>query len=157
MGNLCNKKSQDPSSYYKISSEMSPQPKLSENDFEKIKLIGKGSYGSVYLVRYNKNNHIYAMKVYIKSDLREKKEKEIKNYFKISDIKKGEALLVTHDDIVFSFPACLLPRGAKLGETFSLEIKLFDKNYNNKEKEEIEQIQKKYINTENNNKEEEND
>ena len=85
----------------------------------------------------------------------EKKEKEIKNYFKISDIKKGEALLVTHDDIVFSFPACLLPRGAKLGETFSLEIKLFDKNYNNKEKEEIEQIQKKYINTENNNKEEE--
>ena len=87
----------------------------------------------------------------------EKKEKEIKNYFKISDIKKGEALLVTHDDIVFSFPACLLPRGAKLGETFSLEIKLFDKNYNNKEKEEIEQIQKKYINTENNNKEEEND
>ena len=87
----------------------------------------------------------------------EKIEKEIKNYFKISDIKKGEALLVTHDDIVFSFPACLLPRGAKLGETFSLEIKLFDKNYNNKEKEEIEQIQKKYINTENNNKEEEND
>ena len=74
MGNLCNKKSQDPSSYYKISSEMSPQPKLSENDFEKIKLIGKGSYGSVYLVRYNKNNHIYAMKVYIKSDLREKNQ-----------------------------------------------------------------------------------
>ena len=49
-----------------------------------------------------------------------------KNFFKISEIKKGEALVVTNDDIIFSFPACLLPKEAKLGDTFSLEIKSFN-------------------------------
>ena len=48
------------------------------------------------------------------------------NFFKISEIKKGEALVVTKDDIIFSLPACLLPKEAKLGDTFSLEIKLFN-------------------------------
>ena len=78
----------------------------------------------------------------------EKKEKKCKNYFKISSIKNGMALLVTGDDIVFTFPAYLLPRGAKLGETFALEIKLFDKTYNEQMIDEIEQIQKKYSNDE---------
>ena len=54
------------------------------------------------------------------------------------------ALLVTGDDTVFLFPAYLLPKGAKLGESFTLEVKLFDNNYNKKVMEEIEQIQKKY-------------
>ena len=77
MGNLCNKKSQDPSIIPKQKAEtppQPPQPKFTEKDFTKIKLIGKGSYGNVYLVRYNKNNQIYAMKVYIKSDIREKNQ-----------------------------------------------------------------------------------
>ena len=80
----------------------------------------------------------------------ERNEKESKNYFRISDIKKGEALLVTHNDIIFSFPACLLPKGAKLGDSFSLEIKSFDSNFKKKEFDEIEQIQKKYTEQENN-------
>ena len=37
-----------------------------------------------------------------------------------------------------------MPKGAKLGDTFSLEIKLFNNNYNEKELEEIKQIQNKY-------------
>ena len=83
----------------------------------------------------------------------ERKEKESKNCFKISDIKKGEALLVTNDDIIFSFPACLLPRGAKIGEIFSIEIKSLDNTYNKNELNEIEQIQKKYAKIENKNNE----
>lgn len=79
-----------------------------------------------------------------KKPLAERNERESKNIFKISDIKKGEALIITNNDIIFSFPACLLPKGAKLGDTFSLEIKSFENNYKNKEFEEIEQIQKKY-------------
>ena len=69
---------------------------------------------------------------------------QTKFYFKISEIKKGEALVVTNDDIIFSFPACLLPKEAKLGNTFSLEIKLFNNESKRKELEEIGQIQKKY-------------
>ena len=69
---------------------------------------------------------------------------QTKFYFKISEIKKGEALVVTNDDIIFSFPACLLPKEAKLGNTFSLEIKLFTNESKRKELEEIGQIQKKY-------------
>ena len=76
MGNLCPKKKHEEPL---VPSEKIPEPennhsKISENDFTKIKLIGKGSYGNVFLVRYNKNNMIYAMKVYKKSDLREKKQ-----------------------------------------------------------------------------------
>ena len=74
----------------------------------------------------------------------ERKEKECRNYFKISSIKNGTALVVTGDDMVFLFPAYLLPKGAKLGESFTLEIKLFDNNYSKKVKEEILQIQNKY-------------
>ena len=66
------------------------------------------------------------------------------NFFKISEIKKGEALVVTNDDIIFSLPACLLPKEAKLGDTFSLEIKLFNNEIKQKELEEIGLIQKKY-------------
>ena len=69
---------------------------------------------------------------------------QINNFFKISEIKKGEALVVTKDDIIFSLPACLLPKEAKLGDTFSLEIKLFNNEIKQKELEEIGLIQKKY-------------
>ena len=41
-------------------------------------------------------------------------------------------------------PACLLPKEAKLGDTFSLEIKLFNNEIKQKELEEIGLIQKKY-------------
>ena len=76
MGNLCKKKVQQQQPL--VPSEKKSEPenhfKISENDFTQIKLIGKGSYGNVFLVRYNKNNCLYAMKVYKKSDLREKNQ-----------------------------------------------------------------------------------
>ena len=65
------------------------------------------------------------------------KKNQTNNFFKISEIKKGEALVVTKDDIIFSLPACLLPKEAKLGDTFSLEIKLFNNEIKQKELEEI--------------------
>ena len=74
MGNLCKKTLQDPLLAPLPITDSSTHSKISEKDFTKIKLIGKGSYGNVYLVRYNKNNSMYAMKVYKKSDLREKNQ-----------------------------------------------------------------------------------
>jgi hypothetical protein len=78
---------------------------------------------------------------------------ESKNYFKISEINKGNAVLVSEDDNIINFPAFLLPKGAKLYETYTFEIKSMDKGfiYKNKKANEIDHIQKKYLNPENNN------
>ena len=76
MGNMCKRQFQDPLISPLPINDSSSNSKISEKDFKIIKLIGKGSYGSVYLVSYNKNNSIYAMKVYKKSDLREKNQEE---------------------------------------------------------------------------------
>ena len=72
MGSLCSKKSQDP--LLDESDIHDGNSHISEKDFTPIKLIGKGSYGNVYLVRYNKNDHLYAMKVLSKSLLREQNQ-----------------------------------------------------------------------------------
>jgi len=45
-----------------------PSKKISKDDFTNIKIIGKGSFGVVYLVKKKENNKIYAMKV-LKKDL----------------------------------------------------------------------------------------
>ncbi|EAY12748.1 AGC family protein kinase [Trichomonas vaginalis G3] len=42
---------------------------LRSSQFEKIKIIGKGEYGDVYLVRDKTDNKIYAMKIIQKSEL----------------------------------------------------------------------------------------
>jgi serine/threonine protein kinase len=42
---------------------------VTTDDFEAIALLGQGSFGSVYLVRYKKNNKLYAMKVLSKRSL----------------------------------------------------------------------------------------
>lgn len=39
------------------------------SQFEKIKLIGQGAFGDVYLVRDKEDNHIYAMKILFKNQL----------------------------------------------------------------------------------------
>ena len=72
MGNLCNKETQTQKpllSESDISHHLS-NSKINEKDFTPIKLIGKGSYGNVFLVRFNKNNKLYAMKVLSKSHIR---------------------------------------------------------------------------------------
>ena len=108
------------------------------------RLLNKGFQSKNNNKSKNLFNEFIPKQNMFKKPLVERNERESKNIFKISDIKKGEALIITNNDIIFSFPACLLPKGAKLGDTFSLEIKSFENNYKNKEFEEIEQIQKKY-------------
>ncbi len=43
--------------------------KLSVNDFVILKLIGKGSYGKVFLVRKKGNDEVYAMKILKKKEM----------------------------------------------------------------------------------------
>ena len=78
---------------------------------------------------------------------------ECRNFFKISEISKGNAILVSVDDNIINFPAFLLPKGAKIGETYTFEIKSMDKGfiYKNQKANEVDEIQKKYINPEENN------
>ena len=47
---------------------LDPTKKISKDDFQNIKIIGKGSFGVVYMVKKKDNNKIYAMKV-LKKDL----------------------------------------------------------------------------------------
>ena len=48
--------------------------KININDFEKLKTIGSGSFGNVYLVRYKKDQKIYALKVLYKSIIKQKRQ-----------------------------------------------------------------------------------
>jgi len=47
---------------------------LRSEQFEKLKLIGKGAYGDVYLVRDKEDSNIYAMKILRKSELIKKNQ-----------------------------------------------------------------------------------
>ena len=49
---------------------------ISINEFEKIKILGKGSFGKVILVRLKKTNKLYALKI-LKKDLIRKKQQII--------------------------------------------------------------------------------
>ena len=44
--------------------------KLSFHDFEKLKVLGKGSFGEVLLVKLKANNKYYAMKILIKKQVK---------------------------------------------------------------------------------------
>ena len=52
-------------------------------DYHKIKLLGQGSFGTVYLVKNKKLNNNFAMKIIEKSSNDEEKEEEIKNEINI--------------------------------------------------------------------------
>ena len=43
--------------------------KVTAKDFEAIQLLGKGSFGEVYLVEYKKSKELYAMKILMKSKI----------------------------------------------------------------------------------------
>ncbi|KAK8825058.1 protein kinase 2 [Blastocystis sp. ATCC 50177/Nand II] len=51
-------------------------PKLTVNDFELLKTIGKGSFGKVFEVRMKETGNIYAMKVMNKSQIMERRQYE---------------------------------------------------------------------------------
>ncbi|KAK8898647.1 Serine/threonine-protein kinase 38 [Tritrichomonas musculus] len=42
---------------------------LKIDQFEKLKLVGRGAFGDVYVVRYKEDNQIYAMKILYKTEL----------------------------------------------------------------------------------------
>ena len=52
-------------------------------DYHKIKLLGQGSFGTVYLVKNKKLNNNFAMKIIEKSNNDEEKEEEIQNEISI--------------------------------------------------------------------------
>ncbi|EER01160.1 RAC-beta serine/threonine-protein kinase-A, putative [Perkinsus marinus ATCC 50983] len=53
-----------------------PKDKVSLEDFVLIKVIGKGSYGKVMLVRYKKDNNVYAMKMLRKENVMKRNQVE---------------------------------------------------------------------------------
>ena len=72
------KKSNSLSEDYNNNNEQEQDPalnvKLSYNDFDPIKLLGRGSFGEVILVRLKANKKIYAMKILNKTLLKMKKQ-----------------------------------------------------------------------------------
>ncbi|KAJ5069788.1 non-specific serine/threonine protein kinase [Anaeramoeba ignava] len=50
--------------------------KIEQDSFEILKMIGKGSFGKVYLVRKKDNQKLYAMKILVKSELYRRKQIE---------------------------------------------------------------------------------
>ena len=53
---------------------MKPKLKLSYSDFEPLKLIGRGSFGEVILVRLKVNKKLYAMKIFDKEELKKRRQ-----------------------------------------------------------------------------------
>ena len=45
---------------------LAPNKKISKEDFQELKVIGRGSFGKVYLVKKKSDGQIYAMKVLTK-------------------------------------------------------------------------------------------
>ena len=77
MGNCCKKKNEDLLESFLANKDDNPFGiKLKVTDFQKLKLLGKGSFGEVYLVKFKKNNKIYAMKILDKNDIIEKHQEE---------------------------------------------------------------------------------
>lgn len=52
----------------------SPGAQLTADDFDLLKVIGKGSFGKVLLVRKKDDDHIYAMKILKKENVIKKRE-----------------------------------------------------------------------------------
>jgi serine/threonine kinase 38 len=77
-----------------------PKKKVNKDDFEKLKIIGRGAFGEVSIVRENKSGTIYAMKVMKKMDMIKKNQTD--------HIRAERNLLVAADNpwvvkLVYSF------------------------------------------------------
>ena len=76
MGNFCKKllgRESDPTSMSEFVDKQEDNPlgiKLSYSDFDKLKVLGKGSFGEVLLVRLKANNKFYAMKILTKKQVK---------------------------------------------------------------------------------------
>ena len=76
MGNCCKKKKSEIYVSNKIPLKNDEDKRISLNDFEKIKTIGSGSFGNVYLVKNKNNNQYFAMKTLNKSLIKIKNQEE---------------------------------------------------------------------------------
>ena len=76
MGCCCKKRKSEIYVSTKIPLKTNEEKKISVNDFDKIKIIGTGSFGKVYLVQYKKDEQYYAMKMLEKSLIKEKDQEE---------------------------------------------------------------------------------
>ena len=74
MGCCCKKK--DKNDDINIPLIKKEEYQIKESDFEKLKLLGKGSFGKVYLIREKKTKKLYAMKILSKEYIKEKNEEE---------------------------------------------------------------------------------
>lgn len=75
MGNCCKKKGEDEYDQNSVNQfvENHDNPlgiKLTFHDFEKLKVLGKGSFGEVLLVKLKANNKYYAMKILTKKNVK---------------------------------------------------------------------------------------
>ena len=73
MGNCCKKKGADPTTMNELIQNPDDNPlgiKLTFHDFIKLKVLGKGSFGEVLLVKLKANNKYYAMKILIKKQVK---------------------------------------------------------------------------------------
>ncbi len=76
MGNFCKKllgRESDPTSMSEFVDKQEDNPlgiKLTYSDFDKLKVLGKGSFGEVLLVRLKANNKYYAMKILTKKKVK---------------------------------------------------------------------------------------
>ena len=73
MGNCCKKRGVEPTSMNEFMQNNEDNPlgiKLTFHDFIKLKVLGKGSFGEVLLVKLKANNKYYAMKILIKKQVK---------------------------------------------------------------------------------------
>ena len=64
--------------------DMNPNQHLTEEDFEIIKVLGRGAFGKVNLCSRKNNNELYAIKIMNKADIIEKNQiEQIKEEMKI--------------------------------------------------------------------------
>ena len=73
MGNCCKKRGAEPTSMNEFMQSNEDNPlgiKLTFHDFIKLKVLGKGSFGEVLLVKLKANNKYYAMKILIKKQVK---------------------------------------------------------------------------------------
>ena len=76
MGNCCKKRKSEIYISNKIPLKTNDENMISQKEFEKIKIIGSGSFGNVYLVKNKRNNKYYAMKILEKSLIKQKSQED---------------------------------------------------------------------------------
>ena len=87
-------------------------------DYHKIKLLGQGSFGTVYLVKNKKLNNYFAMKIIEKSSNDEEKEDEIKNEINILRKLDHPNILKINDFFSTKNEYFLITEFCPEGETF---------------------------------------